>query len=112
MTVKPPDLRRLTAIADHADRCLTLETVSARLGVAERTLQKICREHFGMSVTQYLRHRRLLRARAELLAADRGARVTSIALALGFDELGRFAAYYAKAFGELPSQTLSRRQPG
>jgi AraC-like DNA-binding protein len=107
--IPSPQLRRLAAIADRADKPLTLAQVSARLGLSERALRKNCQENFGMSPTQYLRHRRLARARADLLAAPPGATVTTIAIALGFGELGRFAAYYAAAFGELPSQTLSRR---
>jgi tetratricopeptide (TPR) repeat protein len=34
--------------------------------------------------------------------------VTQIALASGFGQLGRFAAHYREAFGELPSTTLRR----
>jgi tetratricopeptide (TPR) repeat protein len=34
--------------------------------------------------------------------------VTDIALASGFTQLGRFAAFYRGEFGELPSQTLQR----
>src|SRR6185437_7456995 len=34
--------------------------------------------------------------------------VTTVALSIGFNQLGRFAAEYRKAFGELPSATIQR----
>jgi transcriptional regulator GlxA family with amidase domain len=37
-----------------------------------------------------------------------GASVTGIALANGFDHVGRFAQLYRQVFGELPSHTLAR----
>jgi AraC-like DNA-binding protein len=102
-------LHRLTKIADEADQVLAIPALCERLGVSPSLLQSICRDDCGMSAADFLRHRRLLRARAALLVADRPGQVTAIALSLGFAELGQFAAHYAKAFGELPSQTLSRR---
>ena len=36
-------------------------------------------------------------------------KVTAIAAALGFTEIGRFSVRYRELFGESPSQTLQRR---
>jgi transcriptional regulator GlxA family with amidase domain len=50
---------------------------------------------------------RLLRARLALLHANPPCNsVTSIAMAYGFTQLGRFSVAYRRAFGETPSQTL------
>ena len=47
----------------------------------------------------------------ETLAADpRDTTVSNVALDHGFHHLSRFASTYRTAFGELPSQTLSRRR--
>jgi adenylate cyclase len=54
----------------------------------------------------------LARARQQFLAADAQASVTSIAMASGFNQLGRFSALYRRQFGELPSQTLQASRSG
>jgi len=64
---------------------------------------------FGKPPGVYHRQRRLQLARAALLAADPAeTTVTSIALAYGFSEFGRFAQHYVASFDELPSTTLRR----
>jgi len=78
--------------------------ICSTLGVAERTLRDICREHLGMGPHRYLLLRRLDRARQALRQA-RGS-VTEIAYDYGFTELGRFARIYRQRFGETPSMTL------
>ena len=51
---------------------------------------------------------RLTQARQQLLLSNGKATVTDVALANGFNQLGRFAAQYRKVFGELPSATFQR----
>jgi len=50
--------------------------------------------------------------RAELLMADAGATVRSVAQAWGYANFGLFAAAYQQRFGELPSATLRARKTG
>ncbi|KQU66543.1 helix-turn-helix domain-containing protein [Phycicoccus sp. Root101] len=77
------------------------------LGV--RALQDGFRRDLATTPMAYLRRVRLHRARAALLAADRQvATVCGIATSLGLLHMGRFAAAYRDAFGEAPSDTLSR----
>ena len=62
-----------------------------------------------MGPARYLWLRRLhLARRALLLASEGGATVTSVAMAHGFWELGRFSVGYRALFGESPSATLRR----
>lgn len=79
-------------------------------GVSERTLAYAFRESVGTSPMGFVRRLRLHRVRAELLMAEPGSlTVTTVAHALGFFEHGQFSAAYARAFGELPSETLARQ---
>jgi adenylate cyclase len=62
----------------------------------------------GTTPLGWVRRMRLARARCELLRSGATDTVTEIAFANGFSQLGRFAAQYRAAFGELPSGTIKR----
>lgn len=86
-----------------------LAEMCATIGVSERTLRSCCNEHFGMGPVHYLWLRRMHLARLALLHADPAtASVTSMAMDLGFWELGRFSVEYRALFGESPSASLRR----
>lgn len=92
----------------HPDAVPSIPTLCAVAGVSERTLEYAFQEYFGSTPVRYLRLRRLTRVRTRLQNADSArTRVTDVATACGFFELGRFAAEYRKLFGELPSETLA-----
>jgi len=77
-------------------------------GVGVRTLQRCFREHFGLTVSIYLKTVRLDSARRELLAADRSdTSVTRIAMQNGCTHLGRFSVEFHERFGQTPRQTLA-----
>jgi AraC family ethanolamine operon transcriptional activator len=78
--------------------------------VCERTLERAFLDVVGVTPQFYLKAVRLKRARAQLESASPAATVTTAALAAGFFHLGRFAGEYRRFFGELPSDTLLRRQ--
>ena len=78
-----------------------------QVGTSRRSLEAIVRQRTGRSPSEYMRWRRLWRARALLRRPDESATVTDIAFRLGFWHLGRFAAAYASTFGERPSDTLA-----
>ncbi len=62
-----------------------------------------------MGPSQYLALRRLAHARAALMNdAQPDTTVTRVALANGFTELGRFAGFYRRYYGEAPHRTLLR----
>jgi AraC-like DNA-binding protein len=88
------------------DEPVQLETLAAVADVRPRTLEAHFRTYLGTTPLGWVRRTRLARARQQLLTAGGEANVTSVALANGFSQLGRFAAQYRRQFGESPSQTL------
>lgn len=94
---------------------LNMLDVSAALGVPVRTLQRSFSTLLGIGPAQYLRQRRLARARNALIAQGlNDTSVTDVAMAHGFWDLSRFAVAYKKIYGESPSETLraaSRSRP-
>jgi AraC-like DNA-binding protein len=96
-------------LAERLNLPLRVADVCASMEVSERTLRTCCAEFLGLSASRYIRLRRLNVARGLLRRADTDTTtVAEIARRSGFLELGRFAAIYRMAFGELPSTTLTR----
>ncbi|RIJ03737.1 AraC family transcriptional regulator, partial [Clavibacter nebraskensis] len=86
---------------------ITPAEAAAAAGISTRVLQLALRRHHGQTPTEYLRGIRLRRVRAQLVdATPATTTVRAVAEEWGFAHLGRFAASYAGAFGELPSETL------
>lgn len=91
---------------------VTLPSLCKAAAMSQRTLERAFQEAFDMTARDYLKIRRLHAVRRRLLVARKGeVRVADVAYSHGFYELGRFAAVYARMFGERPSETLSRRFP-
>jgi len=102
--------RALDYLRSNDNLELSVPDLCQSIGVQQRTLEYSFRDNFGLSPLGYLRLRRLHAARRQLMVATPGeARVADIACRYGFFELGKFSAFYAKTFGEKPSQTLSRQ---
>jgi AraC-like DNA-binding protein len=104
-------VRRATELVEAAPGMVPrVHVLAARLHMSPRTLQKAFISVTGMGPNAYFRHRLLNRARHALLQAHPAEdKVTAIAAALGFTEIGRFSVRYRELFGESPSQTLQRR---
>jgi transcriptional regulator GlxA family with amidase domain len=81
-------------------------------GVSPRTVYRAFRRLYGEPPARLQRRDRLESARARLEAGRPGDSVTSVALDLGFEHLGRFAGHYRRLFGEPPSATLRRARSG
>lgn len=105
----PMHVRRAEEIV-AADPSLphSLADLAARAGTSIRTLQAGFRRYRGMTPGEFVRGRRLDQARAALLDAPPGTRVTDVAFDAGYEHLGRFASDYKARYGESPSQTLAR----
>ena len=91
---------------------ITVADLCRTLGVSRRTLQYSFHEVLGINPVRFLRAQRLNGVRRALKAAVHGAdSVQDIAARWGFWHLGHFVTDYKRRFGELPSETLRRKQP-
>ena len=94
----------------NAQEPIHLHDLSLITGASERTLRYGFLERFGVSPKAYLQAFRLNKVRRELRRADPAStKVIDLANHWGFWHMGKFAADYRKLCGELPSQTLNRR---
>lgn len=96
-------LNRLDTLIDArlAESDLSLDTLSAELGVSRSSLFRLLKEQTGLSPSHYLRHRRLLMARHLVLTTD--LRMTEIAVGVGIDSPQNFTKYFTESFGTSPS---------
>ncbi|HVY43787.1 MAG TPA: AraC family transcriptional regulator [Hyphomicrobiaceae bacterium] len=97
-------------IRAHAEEPIRLADLARQLGITLRALQIGFRRHVGCSPRDYLMACRLELARTRLLAADANTKVATVAFDSGFTDLAVFSMKYRLAFGELPSETLRKRQ--
>lgn len=102
-------VRALDWMRSHISDPVNIELLASVSGVRPRTLEHQFKKFLGTSPLGWLRRMRFSTARRELESARADATVTRIALASGFNQLGRFAAEYCAIFGETPSTTLRRR---
>jgi AraC-like DNA-binding protein len=97
---------------DHIEanwnRPIAIESLSELCGCSARSLFQQFRKSRGYSPMTFLRHVRLHRARMMLSRPDEATSVTDVALACGFGNLGHFSIYFRSAFGEKPSDVLTR----
>ncbi len=85
---------------------VTIDDIRHAVGTSARTLHESFRETFGLSPKAYRMALRLDAVRRELLASQPGATISAVATRWGFTQLGIFAAYYRRMFGETPRETL------
>lgn len=85
---------------------MTVAEVAGAAYVSVRALQRSFMESYGTSPLSFIEQRRLAAVRRDLLAATPADTVADCAYRWGFTHLSRFAAAYARKYGELPSATL------
>ena len=79
--------------------------------MSPRSLYGLFERTVGLTPNRYIRQKKLERIHACLSDATCAYRnVTELAMDYGFLHLGRFSEIYRKQFGELPTDTLKRRQ--
>lgn len=99
-------------VDQHFHEDVAISDFAERLSVSIRTLQVATAAAFELTPSKILLRRRLEHSRELLLTSENSHRpVADIALASGFNHLGRFASAYKRYFGELPRQTRQGLTP-
>lgn len=92
----------------HLAEIHSVEDIAASIGVTSRTLQNGFKQALNMTPAEYVRRARVQALHRALLAANADQSVTSLMLAVGIANFGRYAQYYRQLIGVTPSETLRR----
>jgi AraC-like DNA-binding protein len=104
---RPRTVKRVVDLIESTpEQTYTLAELAAHAGVSARRLQSAFQDALNTSPSRYQRRIKLEHARSELLGGVED--VAAVGYRWGFNHPGRFARYYAEAFGESPSATLER----
>ena len=87
-------------IRDNLGEHLLLSDVAAHVNVSERHLQRLFRNHIGMSIQQFIIRSRVHAAAHELTHTNRT--IADIALMFGFSDQSAFTNSFRKLFGMPP----------
>ncbi len=96
----------ITLMENNIEEPLSREELARLANLSQRQLQRLFREHLGMTPTHYYLTLRLRRARELLLQTDMS--IIHITMACGFQSACHFSKSYRDAFGTAP--TRERRQ--
>ena len=103
------DLAHLRDFIDrHYARALTIDMLAARCGLSAFHFIRAFRVAFGTTPHQYVRGRRLERAK-ELLVTT-ALPVTEICDQIGFQSLGSFSSLFRRLTGETPAEYRAKRR--
>jgi DNA-binding response OmpR family regulator len=100
--------RAIDVLLDELAAPPGLVALAHRLGTNQTRLGRAFQTHLGMSVFEYLREQRLVRAQALLAATDQ--QIQQIADAVGFKRAGDFTTAFKRRFGMTPREY--RKRPG
>ena len=100
-------LRRLVdgMTAEPASRA-TMKTWARRIGVGERTLNRLLVEETGLSFGRWRQQLHIILALQKL---SRGAAVQNVALELGYESASSFVTMFRKALGTSPARYMASR---
>jgi len=88
---------------DEAD----VDALAGRLGVGERQLRRLFRQHLGAAPVSVAQTRRVLLAKALIQESDLS--MAQVALASGFGSVRRFNETFQALYGRVPSELRRRR---
>ena len=105
----PGVVRRLEEFIEaNWQDAITIDRLVAEAGVSARSIFRAFDRSRGYSPMAFAKSIRLRRAREMLMSGEPGVSVTATAFKCNFASPGHFARDYRDAFGELPSETISR----
>jgi len=97
--------RVIEYIEDHLTDDLSLEAISEYAGVSDYHFRKIFYYLSGMTLSEYVKNRKLSEATLDLL---NGEQVTDVAFKYGYQSLDGFSRAYKKWSGSLPSEAIRK----
>ena len=101
----PEALVRATRFIEaQLGQALTLSDVATGAMVGKRSLQSMFRKHLGVTLTDFVRERRMQRGNEHLRSGTM--RVAEVADRIGYSSAANFSRDYRKRFGRTPSETL------
>lgn len=90
------------------DSDIDIEAVASHSGLSLRNFHYLMKKYTGQSPYQYIRGRRLIKAREAIIQDyPDSVSIAQQAFNWGFQHAGRFSSYYRQHFGQYPKQTLS-----
>lgn len=102
-----PRLRRLVdAITAHPADGATTKTWAKRIGVGERTLNRLIVQETGLSFGRWRQQLHIILALQRL---SRGASVQSVAIHLGYESASSFVTMFRKTLGTSPARYMAQR---
>jgi TolB-like protein/AraC-like DNA-binding protein/Tfp pilus assembly protein PilF len=90
-------------IDDHLDDpAFSVDSICQDLGLSRSHLHRVVKEHTGLSITLYIRQRRLLKAEQLLLTSE--LRVSEIGDRVGITNPQNFSTYFVEKFKQSPTE--------
>ena len=101
-------------MAANPEELFSIHQIADKVCTSPRNLQLTFKKYRDYSPMQFLRERKLNRARAFLIDPGSDTSVKKAAFDSGFLNLSSFSRHYHRLFGELPSETLqsAKRRAG
>jgi transcriptional regulator GlxA family with amidase domain len=99
----------ISLMENNIEEPLSREELARLAGMSQRQLQRLFREHLGMTPTHYYLTLRLRRARELLLQTDMS--IMHITMACGFQSACHFSKSYRDSFGTAPTRERRRQLP-
>lgn len=97
-------------IRENLDTVMTINDLANQVGTYEKKLTKLFREHFGCTVSHFLREERIRRAQHFLLETDMS--VQDVAQLVGFQSAANFATAFRERVGMPPLRWRQSAQRG
>ncbi|MEI5668762.1 AraC family transcriptional regulator [Bosea sp. CCNWLW174] len=94
----------------HEAHPMSVARILAEFGLSRRSLHRLFHEEIGIGPIEFLRDRRLCRARSQLKLLKGRGTIADVAFRSGFCDVGRFCAYYRRLFAEYPAETVKRHR--
>lgn len=89
------------------DSDIDIKAIASRSGLSLRNFHYLMKQYTGQSPYQYIRGRRLIKAREAIIQDyPDSTSIAQQAFNWGFQHAGRFSSYYRQHFGEYPKETL------